>query len=246
MRHLSLIMLCLGLSGCFQRQGLPVLNVSPQIGQVENKTAQSQNALTTIETDLDELQTLVETLQQLPDTTWREPFPLDLYRHALMSCLTLPLNAETVPDSPEANAAEALGVTCAVLPLPPLVEALAKDNGRQAATTGLQAVDAMREKRTILEARLRSMPRDLEDMREYVATQRAEARRVEQDLDRRKPEYLDKDFQASKSQLRAWRERLNTLEQAVEQLEARRPGWTSTMETRLAALYRIIATLGSP
>lgn len=245
MRHLSCFLLCLGLMGCFQRQGLPALDVSPQIGQVEIKTRQSQNILATIDADLAELESLVDTLQKLPAQTWREPFPLDLYRHALMSCLTQPITAEIIPDSPETQAATSLDITCAVLPLPALVEALANNPDREIANSGLKAVDAMRDKRTILEARLRSMPRDLGDMREYVATQRAEARRVEQDLDRRKPEFADKEFQASKAQLKAWRVQLNDLEQAVEQLEARRGAWTSDMESRLAALYRIIATLGS-
>jgi hypothetical protein len=224
---------------------LAAIDLTSQRGQVEAKTMQATRLLATVDADLTDFNGLYERFFTVIRPSLSPAFPVDLYRHATMSCVTLALGTETAPDSPEADAAERIGIGCAVPPLPALVEALdAVPDRRTEAYNGLIIVDALREKRGLLEDQLRSLPQDTSDMREYVASQRAEARRVEQALNRKKPEYSDAGYSESKARLKDWRQKLDALEFAVDALDANKETWTQTLDLRLAELYRGIALLG--
>jgi len=235
------------ITGCFRQQGLAAIDLTSQRGQVEAKTIQATRLLATVDRDLSDFNILYERFFEVIRPSLAPPFPLDVYRHAAMSCVTVALGTETAPGSPEAEAAERIGVSCAVPPLPALIEALNDVPERRTdAYNGLIIVDGLREKRGILERRLRTLPQDTSDMREYVASQRAEARRVEQELTRKKPEYSDVGYSESKSRLKDWRQKLDALEFAVDALDSNKDAWTETLDLRLAELYRGIALLGSP
>ncbi len=244
-RVLALCVAVFAIAGCFRQQGLTAIDLTSQRGQVEAKTIQATRLLETVDADLTDFNDLYERFFSVMRPSLSPSFPVDLYRHATMSCVTLALGTETIPDSPEAQAAERIGIGCAVSPLPALVEALdAVPDRRTDAYNGLIIVDALREKRGMLEGQLRSLPQDTSDMREYVASQRAEARRVEQALNRKKPEYSDAGYSESKARLKDWRQKLDALELAVDALDANKETWTQTLDLRLAELYRGIALLG--
>lgn len=233
-------------TACFQQQGLPPLDLTTQLTQVQARSAQAERLLETVDSELEAVRSDHAAFRAIPQQTWTGDFPTDVYRHTCMACLIQPRNADVVPGSPEMLAAEEAAVGCAVLPLPALLEALRRSSGREEALAGLRAVDQMREKRSIVESRLRSLPREISDMREDIATQRAESRRVEQELERKRPEYSSSDFQTSKARVTAWRDDLDRLEASVHALDERRVAWTQAMESELAEIYRYIATLGEP
>ena len=244
-RVLALCVAVFATTGCFRQQGLPAIDLTSQRGQVEAKTIQATRLLATVDEDLKEFNDLYERFFSVIRPSLSPPFPVDLYRHATMSCVTLALGSETVPGSPEGEAAERIGIGCAVPPLPALITALDDvPDLRTDAYNGLIIVDALREKRGILERQLRSLPQDTTDMREYVASQRAEARRVEQALTRKQPEYTDATYSESKVRLKDWRQKLDALEFAVDALDASNKTWTQILDQGLAELYRGIALLG--
>ncbi len=235
------------ISGCFQQQGLSAIDLTSQRGQVEAKTIQATRLLDTVDSDLSEFNTLYERFFEVIRPSLSPAFPLDLYRHAAMSCVTVALGTETAPGSPEAEAAERIGIGCAVPPLPALIAALNDvPEYRTNAYNGLIIIDGLREKRGILERRLRGLPQDTADMREYIASQRAEARRVDQTLARKKPEYSTDGYSKSQTTLKDWRQKLDALEFAVDALDSNKEQWTETLDLRLTELYRGISLLGSP
>ena len=239
------MILALCVSGCFQQQGLKPLDLTAPTGQVDAKTSQTEHLYDVIQGDLSEFDALYGDFSGVAQHTWSDSFPLDLFRHAAMACATQALGAQAEPESPEAVSATELGLACEVVPLPALQTALNASREKETALTGLRAIDALREKRTLLEGRLRALPRDTNDMREYVASQRSESRRVDQELERRKPEYNDSDFATSKKRVREWQAKLDALEAAVERLDTSRAEWQTALETRMATLYRQISLLGT-
>lgn len=244
-RSAQTILLMFVLGGCWQQQGLTAIDLSAPVGQVDAKTAQAASLYASMDMDVGTFDVLFMQFITISKESWDAAFPVDLYRHAVMACLTQPLNAEVEPSTLEAEAAARAGIGCAVLPLPALETALEGSPQRDAAYDGLRAVDALREKRAILDQRLRALPRDTQDAREYVASQRVEARRVGQELQRRKPEYASDDYETSSARVVEWLKKLDALEAEVDRLESNHDAWEQVLQTRTAELYRGIALLGA-
>jgi len=228
-------------------QSLSPPDLTDQTSEIDQTIARVDQIRETIKDDLDRFDALRRQFFEAPSNFYASPFPLDLFKHASMSCLNDPPSDQGSPAPPIAAAADQLGIDCAVAPLPPLVEALqAVPARRDTAVAKLQTIDRIRQIKFRLARRLRQLSSVVRRTRNYLATRRAEARQQTREIERRRPEYRRKEYEEARRRLAAYTARLDALDHAIAGLESAGPAWSRSLGTSIEAIYQDLSRLGRP
>jgi hypothetical protein len=232
-------------SSCFQaRRGPQPPDLSSERSEVAQTIEKLERIESTMASELDQLEALDREFFDEERSAWARPFPLDAFKHASMSCLNAPyVQNDAEPRVQEA--ADRLQVSCAVPAALSLEQRLNEVTTRRAfGVRKLRQIDQMRSVRTRLQDRLRQLPSITRRTRNYLASRRAEARKMVEAIERRRPEYLRKDFQEALRRVEQYRERLDALESSIATVERSIPRWSRTLGTVVDRLYKNLSRLG--
>jgi hypothetical protein len=231
-------------AACAQRQGPKPPELSSEKSEVTQTVQRLERIEATMAADLEELTTLEQKFFDEESAAWAPPFPLDVFKHASMSCLNAPY-VETAPEPRVKEAADRLGISCAV-PAARVFESRLDEapSRREFGVRKLRQIDEMRSVRARLQARLRQIPAITQRTRNYLASRRAEARKLADELERRRPEYLKKDFEESMRRIEAYRARLDELETSIATVERSQARWSRDLGTVVDGLYKDLSRLG--
>jgi hypothetical protein len=108
----------------------------------------------------------------------------------------------------------------------------------------LQEIDGLRILRARLQGRLRQLPAIVRRTRNYLASRRAEARQLRQDIERREPEYAKATFDEALNRVTEYRASLDRLETAIDDVERSIPNWSEALGAVVDALYKDLSRLG--
>jgi len=233
------------LTGCWGvREGPQPPDLNGQNSEVEQTIARLQRIE---ETMAEELQALREAQRSFFDEqrgAWAPPFPLDAFKHTAMSCLNAPVADDQA--APEVNeTATKLGITCAV-PAAQVLDAQLDEahTVRAFGVTKIRQIDEVRTARAKIQGRLRQLPSIARRTRNYLASRRAELRQTEAETERRRADYLRKDYEETMRRLRGYRDRLDALDDAIGEVEQSIPRWSREVGDAVDALYKDLSRLG--
>lgn len=233
----------LGLS-CGRTTGLAPVEVAPQVERTQSRL----NQLVELENSLSSAILVVESLETRffdAKISYEDPFPKDLFKHTAMACVTQAVWEEVEPESEPAIVADKLGVKCAVPPLPALETALYElpPPEREEALDAIRVVDKLRHNKAEIDQALLRAPRVIQEVLTWVAAARADLRQTENELNRRRPEYTDDDFELSMTRIRAAREEFDRLEELARRVNATLENRTERLERVMRTTYRGISLL---
>lgn len=232
-------------TGCWQlRDGLQPIELASHTEEVDETMARLDRVEEAMESELLQLETERAAFFDAPDQRWGDPFPLDLFKHTAMACLNEPFS-NPAPDPDLERVAKSVGISCVVSPTPLLLGSL-RDTPqlRDDALTKLQMIDGLRTLRARLQSRLRQLPTIIQRARAYLDVRRREAREMEQELRRRRPEYARRDFDESLERIGEYRRRLDQLDAAIAGVENSVGDWSKTLGTTIEAIYQDLSRLG--
>lgn len=243
--RLVLLGVAIFIAGCWQsRDGLKAPTLATQNAEVDQTIERLDRIETAMGSEIEQLERDRIAFFADEPTAWRDPFPLDTFKHAAMSCLNEPYT-EGQAEPRATEAASRLGVTCAVPAVVVLDRQLDQATpSRQFGTTKLRELDALRLLRTRLQSRLRQLPAIVRRTRNYLAARRAEARQIRVEIERRQPEYSRKSFDEALENVDAYRRHLDKLETSVDAVEESIPTWSKALGTVVDALYKDLSRLG--
>lgn len=232
-------------SGCWQtRQSLEPPNLAAQNEEVDLTVERLQRIGATVDDELGQLRQLSADFFGAASGTWDHPFPLDSFKHTAMSCLNAPYNQEP-PEPSVSEAADRLGVTCAVPAALDLEHHLDETPAqRSIALAKLAQVDQLRSVRSKLQSRLRQLPSILRRARAYLSTRRAEARQMIKDAQARQTDYSRKSFDEAMHRIEAYEGRLTALDHQLTELEDASGRWSKQLGEIVDALYKDLSRLG--
>lgn len=245
MRTLLALAALVVLTGCWQPRQREALDLGEQTREVDATIASLQRLDAGVDTELAELSRVVDAIFAAPADTWAAPFPLDAYKHTAMSCLNAPFD-ESAPEPQVREAADRLGLRCAVAAALALEQELQAVDDRAGALTRLRQVDDVRRRRYELQTRLRQLPALLRRTRAFLASRRAEARQMTAELRAREGEYARKSFSDSLRAIEDYEARLNALEEELTVLDTVTGAWSTTLAEVVERLYIDLSRLGSP
>lgn len=205
-----------------------------RVDDFAQKTDQARKVITR---DLDRLQELEGALRQPPEGLLAEPFPLDLFRHVLMACL----NARTSTEVARGTESDALQCD------PPFADTLETalsdtvPERRETAMSVLRKADAFQRLRGRLRRRLTKIPQLVRTNRDTLASRRAELANRSESLKDKKTEYSTSRWREASERMQAYRNALNKLEHATNQLDTSDEVWPQRLEAINHDLYMAIA-----
>lgn len=221
----------------------------PGFEQAREQRAKTESDLarirSAIESDIASLRARSGSFFDSDPGLYRQPFPLDLFRHAAMACINTPLEVEDAQPM-WVEAADRAELSCAVAPTGPLLDALDEEvpGRRPEALQRLRLLDDWRRSRSRMQDRLRQLPRILEQARDWTARQRASTRQTELEIQRRRSEYSTDRYEASLAAVEEQRERLASLETKLEELEEAIPAWSRAVAAEIDYVYNRLSLLG--
>lgn len=180
---------------------------------------------------------------ELPENFW-VGVPRDLFKHAAMSCLNAGLGGDEAhePESPARIAASRFGVECVVMPLGPLWSRTETER-RQGLSDTIQHLDRARMARNRLKSSFRSAPVLVNAMRVSLSDRRARLRQIEDEMQRRKPEYSSSEYSRGLDQISDYREDLRRLEKTLDELEKTIPIASRKLTLEVERVYVELAAL---
>lgn len=231
--------------GCWQaRQGPGAPDLTAQNDEVDLTIERLTRLSETVDGELVELRTRTDAFFDAPQDAWRKPFPLDAFKHTAMSCLNAPYN-EAAPEPVVQEAADRLGITCAVAAALDLERRMAEAPSSRAVAMGrLLQIDEVRSLRAKLQSRLRQLPSILRRTRSYLGTRRAEARQMVKDVQSRQGEYSRKSYTEAMVTIERYEARLASLERQVAIVEDSAGRWSKRLAEIVDDLYNDLSRLG--
>lgn len=243
---LALILWALGVgaSGCFNTRGPDPLDLSVAQQKISNDSQRLVQIRQVMERDLKELEALRLSFESAPQELYAHPFPLDLFKYVAMRCFNDPFDTR----AGDVGASEIDGLTCRSEYAGRLmVELHEQVPQHQAAALGqLTELDRLRQMRAKLLFRLGQLPGVLREMRQALATRRADLRRMRDAEARRRTEYRGDNWQEMERRFARFDQELNNLSTEIEQLAEVTPSWKPLVETQIAALYAHLTSLSAP
>jgi hypothetical protein len=252
-----LALLTLLTSGCslFTSQGPPPPEVKALRGAAQAEAARMQELHALVTRDLDEISTLQAAFFAVKPERWRAPFPLDHFKLVAMSCLNEPpaddpnlpaqIEGDAVREAIAARYEVRLG--CAPATLATLWNSVqAEDQHARFAIIQLARVDRIRELRSRLHWRINQLPAVIQGELATLASQRAEWRRVRDEVQRNQPDYKADTRAEANRRLAAYEADLTGLQDAIKTVEAALPAWLDELQHRLSSFTLAITVLTAP
>jgi hypothetical protein len=207
--------------------------------QVDTFAQKTDRARNVIKRDLNRLQELEGELRHPPEGLLAEPFPLDLFRHVLMACL----NARTSTQVARNTETTSDGLQCDPHFADKLETALQETvpQRHETAMSLLGKADAFQRLRGRLRRRLTKVPQLVRTNRDTLASRRAELANRSESLKDQKTEYSTSRWREVSSRIDAYRNALNKLEHATNQLDTSDEVWPERLESINHDLYMAIA-----
>lgn len=228
--------------GCGAKQSPPGPKLEPAILASAQYTAQLEQIQKAMLSDLDQFVSLRTRILHASTGVLEPPFPLDLFRFVLMSCLNDENSQQmTVIDS----------LSCRPRYYEEFKDKLAElpDEIRQvrveAAQEMLQQIDDLRVLQQGTRARIVQMPQMIRNGQSLLEDQRVELRRIQVDMERRRALYLAEDWDYIQDSLAELGRQLSRLEDAIEALTLSYPEWTPQLNAHITGLYMDLAGLRS-
>ncbi len=239
---LAAVVLSAAVLGCAAKQSPPGPKVEPAILASAQYTAQLEQIQKTMLSDLDQFVSLRTRFLHASIGVLEPPFPLELFRFVLMSCL----NDE---NSQRMTVIDALSCQPRYFEefkdkIGELPEAIRSERLKTSQDMLLQ-VDALRVLQQDTRARIVDMPQMIRNGQALLEDQRVEHRRIEVDMERRRTLYLAEDWNYIQSSLDEWKRQLSQLEDAIEALTLSYPEWTPQLDAHVTGLYMDLAGLRS-
>src|SRR5690554_222755 len=233
---------CAGASGCLRASGAAPLDLSVSQGQITDDSARLVQIRQVMERDLALLETSRQDFESAPRQIYRAPFPLDLYKYVAVDCFNEPYVVRA--GAPSQAPAQ---WTCEPEYLGRLMVEIEQrvPEHKAAAMQQLQQLDRLRQMRAKLLFRLGQLPGVLGEMRQLLATRRADLRRMRAAEARRRTEYQGSDWQEMERRFERFEQELARLSQEVERLAEETPTWKPRVEAQISALYVHLTTLSA-
>lgn len=219
------------------------LDLSEPNRELERTTANLQNYVDQLDSAIGEVTSSFSFIAEIESQALEPPFPLDAFKHSLVSCLNV--FDVTAPEPQLAEIARRYGVVCAVPALEVLDRSL--ENGsadQELATLALQNVDRVRQNRAIAQKLLRDLPDQLARTNAFVGARKSELRRTREQIKRKKADYNQADYNSTMDDLAAYEVEITKLEDRVFEIEAKRSGWNTQLGDKVDALYKSLTILG--
>lgn len=244
MRRLLVFAAVVACCSCWQRPGLDVPDLASEHEEVAVTIARVARLGVTVDDELASLEQQTTAFFATPAGTWARPFPIDAFKHTAMSCLNSPYT-QTEPDPVSREVADRFGIVCAVAAAVELDGRLANlPAHRTIASQKLTEIDAIRDVRVRLQARLRQLPSIVRRTRSYLTTRRAEARQMAKDAQARRSEYGRKSFGEAIADIESYEARLDELDAELQRLEASTQRWSEQLGAIVDLLYKELSRLG--
>lgn len=237
-RALAALIVAGAVAGCATGRAGPKLpSFEDPVASVESFTRKTDRAHQVIQRDLGRLEEIQRSLRQPPEGLLADPFPLDLFRHVLMACL----NARTSTEVSRGEDTERLQCQPRFVDeLKTAVDDRVPDR-RDATMAVLEKADAFQRLRGRLRRRLTKIPRLVRTNRDTLASRRAELANRKESLENQKTEYSTSRWREVSRRIAAYRNALNKLEHATNQLDTSDEVWPERLEKINHDLYLSIA-----
>lgn len=247
-----------GASGCFIASGPEPLDLSVSQGKITDDSERLVNIRQVMERDLAQLEASRKSFESTPTDLYRAPFPLDLFKYVAVLCFNEPYDMRpakrAAPQVDEGakeieNEIEKLGDwTCEPEYAGRLMVALHEHvpQHQAAAMHQLTELDRLRQSRAKLLFRLGQLPGVLREMRQLLATRRADLRRMRAAEARRRTEYRGSDWEEMERRFDRFEQELTGLSQEIERLAKVTPSWKPLVEAQIVALYAHLTSLTAP
>lgn len=234
---------CAGATGCLRASGAAPLDLSVAQGHISDDRARLVQIRQVMERDLAQLKTSRQDFEAAPRHIYRAPFPLDLFKYVAVDCFNEPYVVR--PGAPSPASAEQW--SCAPQYLGRLLAEIEQKTPehKAAAMQRLHQLDRLRQMRARLLFRLGQLPGVLGEMRQLLATRRADLRRMRAAEARRRTEYQGSDWQEMERRFERFEQEIAGLSQEVERLAEEVPTWKPRVEAQISALYAHLTTLSA-
>lgn len=243
-----------GASGCFTASGPEPLDLSVSQQRIADDRGRLINIRNVMERDLAQLEASRKSFESAPTDLYQLPFPLDLFKYVAVLCFNEPYDiraanravAQVEEDTKEVE--KLGGWTCEPEYAERLMVALHEQvpQHQAAAMEQLTELDRVRQSRAKLLFRLGQLPGVLREMRQLLATRRADLRRMRAAEARRRTEYRGSDWEEMQRRFDRFEQELAELSQEIERLSEVTPTWKPMVEAQIVALYAHLTSLTPP
>lgn len=246
--------LCIFSLGCTIFKGAPAPSFATQRNLVAEQSQRLQHISAVMNADLREFQQLHDAFFAHALDIYASPFPIDLFKQTAMSCLNKP--SSTVGESPEQLAYTraqlisfrrrfGISLTCVPNELETCINTIVRRTPERLefALAQLQNVDKLRRLRAKLKRRNTRLKAIIEQQYTRLATWRAEWRKTQAQLDRRRDEFNKNTWSITQTRLNRYKDNIEALKKSIVLLESTSVSWPNTLETLVDRFYRDLAGL---
>lgn len=194
--------------------------------------------------DLERIQTLASEVRSTPTDLFGEPFPLPLFKHVAVECLNAASSSSEEPARPEKTPGTKDELECAPRFTDRLTSKLeaAAPASKSDALSLLRDLDEFQSLRLKLRTRIAKIADIVEANRNFLATRRAQLRKLRQRWRERRPEISRPRWRELQNNFEQLADDLDELERQTDQIEDQARAWPDTVDDANRAMYFTITS----